>query len=559
MKIAIGCDHGGYDLKEVLKPLLAERGIDVVDVGTNEKTSVDYPDYAGKVSRLVSAKDVDQGVVICTTGIGVSIAANKFPGVRAALCTSSKQAEMARRHNNANVLALGGENSGFEEASDILRSWLDSEFDGGRHKRRVDKLEVSSNFLINLNILEKGDQAVAEILKNEHRQNRNFLNLIASENISSPSVMASLGSQFGDRYACGYPGARHYPGCANVDEVERLAVDRILALFEAEHANVQSYSGSSANMAVMLTALNPGDSVLSMSPDTGGHVTHGGKLNFSGKFYDIHHYRMDLDTGMIDYDQVAELADRHKPKLICIGDSIYSRFIDFRKFREIADANGAYLLADIAHCAGLVAADCYPNPVPYCDFVTLTTHKTMRGPRGGAILCQQRFAADIDRNVYPGCQGGPLMNSIAAKAVAFFEASQPEFKEYQRRVVMNAKKIAEHLEDTGVQVLSGGTDTHMLMADISKYADEYNEIESDFEKAGILLNIIPVRISSDATPIPMIRVGSSWLTSRGIDGDEVNRVAELIISALRSLGNPKSLAEVRAKVSDFMSMYPARQ
>ncbi len=555
MKIAIGSDHGGFDLKEVLKPILEERQVEVVDVGTYEKTSVDYPDYAGAVSRLVSAKDVDKGVLICTTGIGVSIAANKYPGVRAALCTSVKQAVMSRRHNNANVIAMGGENSGFDEAVEILKAWLDSEFDGGRHQRRVNKIDTSSNFLINLNILERSDQAVGELLKSECRQGSQVINLIASENIASPSVLAAKGSLFGDRYACGYPGNRQYPGCANVDEVERLALDRLKTLFGAEHANVQCYSGSSANIAVMLAVLQPGDTILAMSPETGGHITHGGKTNLSGMLYDIKHYHTDLESGLIDYDEVAALAKLHKPKLICVGDSIYSRFIDFRKFRDIADIAGAYLMADIAHYAGLVAADCYPNPASYCEFVTFTTHKTMRGPRGGAILCQKRFADEIDRSVYPGYQGGPLVNSIAAKAVSFFEAAQPEFKEYQQRVVINAKTLADELEKSGVPILSGGTDTHMLMADISKYTEDYETVEAEFERAGILLNMMLLRKEEGSTPIPMIRLGTAWLTTRGIDRNSIQAVRALFTDALKNIDNQKYLKRIRADVSEFMSKF----
>lgn len=558
MKIAVGSDHGGFDLKEVLKPMLEDRRIEVIDVGTYDKTSVDYPDYAGAVSQMVSSKEVDQGVLICTTGIGVSISANKYPGVRAALCTSVKHAEMARRHNNANILAMGGENTGFEAAAEILDAWLNSEFDGGRHQRRVDKIEASSNFLINLNILERGDRAVAELLNSEHRRTFENLNLIASENIASPSVLAATGSLFGDRYACGYPGNRHYPGCANADEVERLAIDRLKALFDAEHANVQSYSGSSANAAVMLACLNPGDTILSMSPDTGGHITHGGQNNLSGMLYEVEHYRADIESGLIDYDKVADLAQLHKPKLICVGDSIYSRFIDFRKFREIADLAGAYLMADIAHYAGLIAADCYPSPVPYCEFVTFTTHKTMRGPRGGAILCQKRFAENVDRSVYPGSQGGPLVNSIAAKAVSFFEASQPEFKDYQRQVVINAKALADELENAGVPVLSGGTDTHMLMADISKFTEDHRDVESRFERAGILLNMMLLKKEGCSTPLPMVRLGTAWLTTRGMDVNSIKEVAGLFSDALKNINNPKVLKRIRTGVTEFMGKFEAR-
>lgn len=561
MKIAIGSDHGGFDMKQSVREFLGQRGVEVVDVGCFDKNSVDYPDFTGEVGRMVSGRQVDAGVVLCTTGIGASITANKYPGVRAALCTNVHMAEMSRRHNNANVLAMGASNHSIETALEILARWLDSDFDGGRHARRVRKIEVGGSYLSNVSVLERSDHAVAELLRQELRRSESSLDLIASENLVSPAVRAASGSVLGDKYANGYPGARHYPGCCFADEIERLARDRAAALFGAEHANVQCYSGTSANMAVLLSVLKPGDTILSMSPDTGGHITHGGSLNLSGRLFEVVNYRLDLESGLIDYRQVEKLASEHKPRLICVGDSLYSRFIDFKRFREIADANGSYLMADIAHSAGLVAAGCCPNPVPYCEFVTFTTHKTLRGPRGAIVLCQRRFAEDIDRNVFPGCQGGPQIDLIAAKAVALFEASQPDFKAYQEQTVVNAKALAEALEAAGLPIMSGGTDGHMMAADISKYDYALEEVESGLEKAGILLNAMPVMNpigdgKDKSLPIPMIRVGTECVTTRGMKAADMSIVADFLNQALGQLSAPQQLAAIKSRVADLMKGYP---
>lgn len=561
MKIAIGGDHGGFDLKESIKKALDRDGIEVHDVGCFDKSSVDYPDFTGEVGRMVSAREVDLGIVLCTNGIGASMVANKYPGVRAALCTSIKMAEMSRRHNNANVLALGAVNTSVDKALEIVSVWLENSFEGGRHGRRVEKIELGGKHLANINLLDRSDHAVAELLRQELRRSESSLDLIASENLPSPAVRAACGSILGDKYASGYPGGRHYPGCGSADEIERLARDRATALFGAEHANVQCYSGTSANMAVFLGVLKPGDKILSMSPETGGHITHGGGLNLSGRIFEVVNYRLELESGMIDYDQVRELAREHKPRLICVGDCLYPRFIDFKRFREIADANGSYLMADIAHSAGLVAAGCYPNPVPCCEFVTFTTHKTLRGPRGGAILCQKRFAEDIDRSVFPGVQGGPQIDLIAAKAVALFEASQPDFKQYQQQAVVNAKALAEAIEEAGLPVLSGGTDIHMMAADISKYDYELDRIETQVEKAGILLNAMPLMnpIESGrdkALPIPMIRLGAECVTTRGMKAADMAGVADFLKQALSQLSSPRQLTAIKKRVADYMKSYP---
>lgn len=557
MNIAIGSDHGGYDLKEILKPLLEERGVNVIDVGCSGKTSVDYPDFAGPVGEMVSEGKVDRGVVICTTGIGASITANKYPGVRAALCLTPHMAGMARKHNNANVLALGAANTTSEEAVAILWAWFDAEFEGGRHERRVEKIESPDLLRHKFTFLDNVDHAVFDSLKKEIRRKDISLNLIASENSVSVAVRAAGGSVLAGKYASGYPSARHYPGCSNADEVERLAKDRIESLFGAEHANVQCSSGSSANMAVFLAALEHGDTILSMSPRTGGHITHGGDGNLSGRLYNPVYYQLDPETGIIDYDQVRELAREYKPRLICVGDSVYSRFINFKQFREIADTAGAYLMADIAHTAGLIVAGCYPNPVPYCEFVTLTTHKTLRGPHGGAILCQQRFADNIDQNVYPGIQGGPAMNVIAAKAVCFYEASQPEFKIYQQQVVLNAKALAEEFEHAGLYVLSGGTDTHMMTIDISKHTDNPKAAALALEKAGILVNYLDIPMKPGAASGSALRIGTADITSRNMDVSNMKQVYEYVKQALAAMDNSKSLAALRVRVASFMKEFPS--
>ena len=396
--IALGADHGGFELKEELKQSLLSRGYRVKDFGTNSKESTDYPEYAQTVARSVADHHLDLGILVCTTGVGMSIAANKVPGVRAALVWDENVARLARQHNNANVLCLAGRGTEPGEAHRIVDAFLSSSFEGGRHERRVHKIESSG--LTDLP-LKSVDPEIARAIDHERARLQENIELIASENFVSPAVMEAQGSVLTNKYAEGYPRKRWYGGCENVDVVEQLAIDRAKQLFGADHANVQPHSGSQANMAVYFAFLKPGDKMLTMDLSHGGHLTHGNKANFSGRFFEIVHYGVRQGDEQIDYDQLAKAAREHRPKMITVGASAYPRVIDFARMGEIARDVGALLLADIAHIAGLVVTGLHPSPIQHADFVTTTTHKTLRGPRGGLILCREKYAKEIDSQVFP--------------------------------------------------------------------------------------------------------------------------------------------------------------
>lgn len=558
MKIAIGSDHGGFKMKESLKEFLAGQSVQVEDVGCFSKDSVDYPDIAALVATKVSQGLVDQGIVICTTGIGVSIVANKFPRVRAALCLNPRMAKMARAHNNANVLALGGELVTLAEAKAIATAWLKEDFDGGeRHVRRVRKIQqYSCNTVDPIDVYET-DPEIYAVLRNEaERQNEN-LELIASENYVSQSIQEAAGSLLTNKYAEGYPGKRWYNGCTFVDEAERLAIERAKQLFGAEHANVQPHCGSSANLAVYLTVLQPGDRILAMDPGAGGHLTHGMKVNLSGRLFNVMHYGVSRETEQLDYDEIAAMARQHQPKLIVAGASAYPRIIDFKRFRKIADSVSAYLMVDMAHIAGLVAAGHHPNPVPHAEFVTSTTHKTMRGPRGGFILCQSRFAQDIDRQIFPGLQGGPLMHIIAAKAVCFHEALQPAFKKYQEQVVRNAQTLSEGLKADGIRIVSGGTDNHLMLVDLSAMNVTGKDAAGALDKAGITVNknMIPFDPRSPFLTSGL-RIGTPAVTTRGMKAPEMKSIAGWIVQVLRNIDKEETLAAVKQQVTALTAKFP---
>ncbi len=560
MKIAIGADHGGFDLKEALKGHLEERKIEVVDVGTGGSESVDYPDFAVAVARMVSDGSVDEGMLVCTTGIGMSIASNRFPRVRAALCTTPRMAKMARSHNNANVLVLGATVTVPADLPELLGEWFGASFEkGGRHQRRIEKIGEIGSTLNNLEAVYETDPEIHAAILNEQQRQQDNLELIASENIASLAVREAVACVMTNKYAEGYPGKRWYHGCEFVDEAERLAIDRAKQLFGAEHANVQPHSGSGANMAVYFSVLEPGDTMLAMSLDHGGHLTHGHKVNFSGRFFNVVHYGVHPDTELLDYAQIEKLTEEHKPKLICAGASAYSRIIDFSRLRKVADSVGAYLMVDMAHIAGLVAAGCHPNPVPHAEFVTTTTHKTLRGPRGGLILCQERFAKDIDRQIFPGIQGGPLMNTIAAKAVAFHEALQPAFKSYQKQVVKNADALATALAAKGLRIVSGGTDNHLMLVDL-------NPVEVTGKDAAHALDRAAITVNKNAIPFDTrspfvtsgIRLGTPAVTTRGMKEKEMKKIAELIYKVLDDPEDDANLKKVREAVVALTSAFPLR-
>ncbi|MCX7846311.1 MAG: serine hydroxymethyltransferase [Dictyoglomaceae bacterium] len=399
-------------------------------------------------------------------------------------------------------------------------------------------------------------EVYSAILKEEEREEYH-LELIASENFVSPAVLEAQGSVLTNKYAEGYPGKRYYGGCAFVDEVEELARNRLKELYNAEHANVQPHSGSQANLAVYYVVLNPGDVVLGMNLAHGGHLTHGSPVNISGKFFKFFFYGVDKETERIDYDNVYNIAKEVKPKLIVAGASAYPRVIDFAKFAEIAEKVGSYLMVDMAHIAGLVAVGLHPSPVPYAQFVTSTTHKTLRGPRGGFILCKKEFAKEIDKAVFPGIQGGPLMHVIAAKAVAFKEALSKEFEEYQKQIILNAQALAEELLRLGYRLVSGGTDNHLILMDLRNMNLTGKIAEKILEEAGITVN--KNAIPFDPQP-PMItsgiRIGTPALTTRGMKDKEMRYIARLIHEVLSSPEDEKIRMKIREKVKELCEEFP---
>ena len=403
----------------------------------------------------------------------------------------------------------------------------------------------------------KTDPEVFEAIVKEYERQFYNLEMIASENFTSLAVMEATGSVLTNKYAEGLPGKRYYGGCEYVDIVENLAIERAKKLFGAEHANVQPHSGSQANMAVYFAVLNPGDTIMGMNLAHGGHLTHGAKVNFSGKLYNVVQYGVNPETELIDYDQLYKLAKEHKPKLIVGGASAYPRVIDWAKMREIADEVGAYLMVDMAHYAGLVAGGVYPNPVPYAHFVTSTTHKTLRGPRSGFILTKKEFAKDIDKSVFPGIQGGPLMHVIAAKAVAFKEAMTEEFKEYAKQVVINAKVLAEELQKEGFKIVTGGTDSHIVLVDLRNKNIVGKDAEKALEKAGITVNKNAVPFDPlPPTKTSGIRIGTAAITTRGMKEDEMRKIAKWIVKVLNNMDDENVIRKVREEVKELCEQFP---
>jgi glycine hydroxymethyltransferase len=405
--------------------------------------------------------------------------------------------------------------------------------------------------------LSQYDPEIAEAIRLETERQEYNLEFIASENFVSEQVMEAQGSVMTNKYAEGYPAKRYYGGCEMVDIAERLAIERAKELFGADHANVQAHSGSQANMAVYFAACKPGDTVLGMNLAHGGHLTHGSPVNFSGKLFNIVSYGVKKETGHIDYEEVERLALEHKPTLLVVGASAYSRIIDFPAFRKIADKVGAKIMVDMAHIAGLVAAGVHPSPVPYAEFVTTTTHKTLRGPRGGMILCREEFAKTIDSNIFPGIQGGPLMHVIAAKAVAFKEALSPEFKAYSAQVVKNAKVLADALAKRGLNLVSGGTDNHLILVDFSGTETTGKMAEKALEKAGITVNKNSVPFETRSPFVTSgIRLGTPATTTRGLKEAEMERVAEWVVRALDNMENEAELAAIKGEVREMCMQFP---
>ncbi len=408
-----------------------------------------------------------------------------------------------------------------------------------------------------MSILETFDPEVATAIRRETERQEFNLELIASENFVSEAVLEAQGSVLTNKYAEGYPGKRYYGGCEHVDVVETLAIERAKELFGAEHANVQPHAGSQANMAVYFTALKPGDTILGMNLAHGGHLTHGSPVNFSGRFFNVVPYGVSPESQTIDYDQVERLALEHKPKMIVVGASAYPRIIDFAAFRTIADKVGAVVMVDMAHIAGLVAAGLHPSPVPHAEFVTTTTHKTLRGPRGGMILCREEYAKALNSNIFPGIQGGPLMHVIAAKAVAFKEALTPEFKAYQQRIVKNAATLAKELTEKGFRLVSGGTDNHLMLIDFSGTEMTGKIAEAALDRAGITVNKNTVPFETRSPFVTSgIRIGTPAATTHGLQETEMKEVAGLIAEALAHHDDEAKLADVKGRVNTLMKRFP---
>ena len=401
------------------------------------------------------------------------------------------------------------------------------------------------------------DPEIYEVMKHEIERQRTKLNLIASENYASRAVMQAQGSVMTNKYAEGYPGKRYYGGCEFVDAAENLAIERAKKLFKAEHINVQPHSGSQANMAVYFAMLKYGDTIMSMDLSHGGHLSHGSPVNFSGKLFKIVPYGVSKKTKMIDYDELSKIAKEHKPKIIVAGASAYPRELDFKRFREIADEAGAFLLADIAHIAGLVVAGIHCDPVPYSDFVTTTTHKTLRGPRGGMVMCREEYAKDIDKTVFPGIQGGPLMHIIAAKAVAFKEAMGREFNDYQKQIVKNAKKVAGELIIRGNELVSGGTDNHLMLVDLTPLGITGKDAEVKLQEAGIILNKNTIPFETKSPFITSgIRIGTPAATTRGMKEKEMVIIAEAVDEIIRNMNDARKIKEVKSTILELCNQFP---
>lgn len=405
--------------------------------------------------------------------------------------------------------------------------------------------------------LEARDPEIADAIRLETSRQNETLELIASENHVSRAVLTAMGSVFTNKYAEGYPGKRYYGGCGPTDIVERIAIDRAKTLFGAEHANVQPHSGSQANMSVYFTVLKPGDTIMGMDLSHGGHLTHGHPLSYSGRDFKVIAYGVDKETELIDYDAMQRLAEEHKPRLVICGASAYSRVIDFERIRRICDSVGALMMADIAHIAGLVVTGQHPSPVPFADFVTTTTHKTLRGPRAGLILCKEQYAKDLDRSVFPGVQGGPLVHIIAAKAVAFAEALTREFGDYQKQIVRNAKVLAESVASAGFRVVSGGTDNHLFLTDVFTKGITGKAAEKMLEDAGITVNKNTIPFDQNKPMVASgLRIGTPAVTTRGLREDEMREVAALIVRVLDAEGAEGVVADVKSQVRDLCRRFP---
>lgn len=520
----------------------------------------EFPELAkGAAEALISGR-IQGAVLLGRTGLGLAMAANRFAKVRAVVAESPEMARLARERYQANVLCLGSESLGASDVRACVQAWVATPFQSGRNESRLQRLAELGGSSRGQAVgpdLARGDTPIAEAIRKEHRRQTENIELIASENFTSAAVMQAQGSCLTNKYAEGYPGRRWYGGCEYVDEVEQLAIDRAKELFGAEHVNVQPHSGAQANTAVYFAFLKHGDKILTMDLAHGGHLTHGHPKNFSGMFYTVRHYGVDPQSERVDYDLLEKAAVEFQPKMITVGASAYSRLLDYARMRQIADQVGALLFADMAHVSGLVAGGVHPNPVPHADFVTTTTHKGLRGPRGGLLMCKAKYAKEIDAMVFPGVQGGPLMHVIAGKAICFGEALRPEFKAYQEQVVRNARALAEGLKRLGYRIVSGGTDNHLLLVDLKPSGLDGKVAQETLDEAGITVNknSIPFDLSSPMRPAG-IRLGTPAMTTRGMRETEMFDIAQLIHQALQKRDDPAALARVRDEVRRLTARFP---
>ena len=549
--ILIASDHAGYELKQEILSYLTGQNAEVIDLGTNSSESTDYPDYAHSLCEKITNNESSIGILICHSGIGMSIVANRHPNIRAAVVANAEQAALTRSHNNANVLCLGAHQMESATAQEIVNTFIETNFDQGeRHLRRISKINSENSYL-------SEDPELATAISQEVDRQQNNIELIASENFASSNIRSIQGSHLTNKYAEGYPGKRWYGGCENVDLAEALAIERAKGLFGSEHANVQPHSGSQANAAVYFSALEYGDKILAMDLSHGGHLTHGHPANFSGKFYEVSSYGVDEETEQIDYDQLLSQAEKVQPKMITAGASAYPRIIDFGKMSEIAKSVNALLFVDMAHISGLVAGGVHPSPIGYADFVTTTTHKSLRGPRGGLILCGEEWAKKIDSMVFPGLQGGPLMHVIAAKAACFGEALKPSFKEYQNQIVKNADTLAQRLKEHGYRIVSGGTENHLMLVDVRPQNINGKVAQHALDQAGITVNKNSIPFDTES-PFKAggIRIGTPAVTTRGMKEPEMLTIADFIDEALKNKDNAQVLEQIRLKVVELNKNFP---
>ena len=558
MSVGLAGDPSGRILLSESQEVLRREGCATVSISTPE--GAEYPEIAKAAAEAISDGRIQGAVLVGRSGIGLCMAANRFAKVRAVVVESPETARLARERYHANVLCLGSDELGASDARACVQAWVATAFAGGKSEQRIERMAALAGSRRGEPVgpdLAGGDERIAQAIRQEHRRQAENIELIASENFTSPAVMQAQGSCLTNKYAEGYPGRRWYGGCEFVDDVEQAAIDRAKQLFGAEHANVQPHSGAQANTAVYFAFLKHGDKILTMDLAHGGHLTHGHPKNFSGMFYTVRHYGVDPKTERVDYDLLDKAAQEFQPKMITVGASAYSRLLDYARMRQIADKVGALLFADMAHVSGLVAGGVHPNPVPHADFVTTTTHKGLRGPRGGIILCKAKYAKEIDSMVFPGVQGGPLMHVIAAKAVAFQEALQPDFKVYQQKVLDNAKTLAEGLIKRGLRIVSGRTDCHLFLLDLQAKKITGKEAETVLGSAHITVNKNAIPNDPQKPMITSgIRLGSPAITTRGFGKAETQQLAGLIADVLDAPADEKVIARVASDVKAMCAKLP---